>query len=759
MTGHSRSEDARLWRFAWYAVVVLVIGGASGLRAPSASAASRRGAVASATGGGLQTGSIGGDPTDGRLAASVLRNPPEALTVFQKGLLRADVILSKPAVANGIDRLEAGQLPSKAEVAAIKRAIKELKADPALATLKRRGKALKGHPGVLRAGFEGVLGTLEAQAPISGASGNKTLDSVLQKEGSGGVLSPAWRKSAARRGRHLISGPAGVRRLQRLPPILLAQLAPPPSGLAGPLAGAVAVAQSFDTSCDVAARPHFTRDLDARTTVKRAEDFADLQITEYVLDFWDLPPLPTSRLKEIGWLVTGLSSAFGLPALLGTAAVVATGEQGFVWIDAGGQLAEAIFNWYYGIHPSYISLTPSAATAKPLQSEVYDACALNGNGQVVGVAPLKRLTISGGKPGASLCDQDSCESTELGAHTVTGEAGDGAQGFATLSIEPGDLTEIRLEPDSAQVPATTHQTYTAEAFDNFGHSLGKLGEGTKYGPAQLSISPSGGSTGAECQADWCTARKKGTYAVKAELPGVLSGERAAVSLPATLEVHPKTILNIAPAALGATLPDLNFTKQFEAYGARGQLTWEFEVLQSVENCPNCAFYGFTPGYFKIEPSGLLHGRGLQPGESLEAVVRAWDDDGGEGEELLDLNGSAPPGCATVCLYPGTGEVNYPVPTTFGASFNVALDGGQPVFRYIYDGVNLDPWPTYYPEGWNSFEVKTYGGDKWWVPWMYAWYPRWPELQPGHTLALEVVEEENGDLSERRLATSNTIVLR
>ena len=134
-------------------------------------------------------------------------------------------------------------------------------------------------------------------------------------------------------------------------------------------------------------------------------------------------------------------------------------------------------------------MSPSSATITAGGTQSYTVEAFdqynNSRGDVTGSTTF---TIA---PDGS-CTGADCGSTTSGDHTVTGTFS-GKSDDADLQIDPAALDHITVSPASATITAGGTQSYTVEAFDQYGNSRGDV-----TGSTSFSISPDGSCSGADC---------------------------------------------------------------------------------------------------------------------------------------------------------------------------------------------------------------------------------------------------------------------
>ena len=137
---------------------------------------------------------------------------------------------------------------------------------------------------------------------------------------------------------------------------------------------------------------------------------------------------------------------------------------------------------------NHLVLSPSGVSIVAGRSQTYTAQAVDQYGNPRGdVTSSTTFTIDGGT-----CNGASCRNTVAGDHTVTGTYG-AATGTATLHVNAGPLSYIVLSPPNTTITAGASKSYTAEAFDAHGNSLGDVTAATIF-----EITGTGSCTGASC---------------------------------------------------------------------------------------------------------------------------------------------------------------------------------------------------------------------------------------------------------------------
>jgi hypothetical protein len=116
----------------------------------------------------------------------------------------------------------------------------------------------------------------------------------------------------------------------------------------------------------------------------------------------------------------------------------------------------------------HIVISPDPATIAAGSSQAYTAEAYDAYGNHWGVTGLTTFTVDG-----SACSGASCAPTVVGAHTVVGTYS-GHTDSATLNVTAGTLDHIVISPKDQTIDLGDSQSYSAEAFDAYGNSLGAV---------------------------------------------------------------------------------------------------------------------------------------------------------------------------------------------------------------------------------------------------------------------------------------------
>jgi hypothetical protein len=143
----------------------------------------------------------------------------------------------------------------------------------------------------------------------------------------------------------------------------------------------------------------------------------------------------------------------------------------------------------------YLALSPASRAITAGDNQAYTAEGFDQyNNRLGDVTSATTFTIT---PDGS-CTGASCTATVADGtsshHTVTGTDG-GKTATASLTVNPGALHHLALNPASTTMSAGASQTYTAEGRDVYNNSLGDVTSTTAF-----TITPDGSCTGASCTA-------------------------------------------------------------------------------------------------------------------------------------------------------------------------------------------------------------------------------------------------------------------
>jgi subtilisin family serine protease len=237
-------------------------------------------------------------------------------------------------------------------------------------------------------------------------------------------------------------------------------------------------------------------------------------------------------------LTTGAGTSFASPMVAAAAALIYSVQPGWTPLQVAGQLqstakrlglpalgntgptdmaygagglnAGAAVSAANALVPGpldHVVLSPASSSIVAGTSQAYTAAGADSNGNVVPLVGPTTYTISpnGAGTGAS-CTTNSCTATKTGPYTVTA-TNSAKTGTATLTFTIGPLVTMSLSPPVSTVGAATAQAYTATGADSFGNTADVTG-GTTF-----TIAPNGGSTGAICAVNSCSATSAATYTV------------------------------------------------------------------------------------------------------------------------------------------------------------------------------------------------------------------------------------------------------
>ena len=197
----------------------------------------------------------------------------------------------------------------------------------------------------------------------------------------------------------------------------------------------------------------------------------------------------------------------------------------------------------------HLALTPATATIPSGGSQSFAAEARDQYDNPLGDAtPDTTFTIA---PDGS-CTAAICTAEAAGPHTVTGTNGS-ATGTASLLVTAGTAVDhIVINPASASITAGDSQTYSVEAFDAAGNSLGDVTAGTNF-----SISPDG-----SCSNNVCTATAAGLHTVVA----IAAGKTSSGSLAVAAGALDHLTLSPASATIGAGASQAYTAEGGDQYG-------------------------------------------------------------------------------------------------------------------------------------------------------------------------------------------------
>ncbi len=567
-----------------------------------------------------------GDP-GGVLARQLLKSEGSRLSGFDKSLLEADVLLTGKRVTGAVASLSS-RSGSAHGLDVLLGVFRALKRNPAMKALKREGLQLKKQPGSLHRYVKEALSpsdrsSLSGQLPGKPRSAEEArLHAAFGRLAA--LLSSREGKKLARKAAKL-----SPRSLRSLSPIALASLIPGEElGGAGASAGASSAGQLCGGETSVPTHPELQAALNVEKSfaVDQATDLAEKVLgklaTAASKTEFETIPLPVNQRKatELGLVVGAVG--FGAPATAATAAAAAEYEA----VVAGKELFNELWDLGTILTPSYLELIPGSVHAAPNEPVAFVACAVDEGGEEAGIVSIGQLTISGHTPGFSSCDASHCSSTEAGTHAVVARTRGGV-GYATLTVDPGKLAELKISPDVATVPEGNDQDYEVRGVDDWGNDLGPI---TDAGSVALSIDPAdgGGGDGAFCDARSCGSDGAGAYEVTARYAG--AGAGAVRSASARLNVTDRVQL---PAGK-AFVP---YKQQLTSTRAVDPVGWEI-VGGSLPPTPTTIYPNF------LSSEGVLHFQTEEAGE-WKFTARIKEADGSSIEEGYAVK-TEPSGCAS-----------------------------------------------------------------------------------------------------------------
>ncbi len=181
--------------------------------------------------------------------------------------------------------------------------------------------------------------------------------------------------------------------------------------------------------------------------------------------------------------------------------------------------------------PATLTLAPAAVVVSAGTAVAYSAVATDTYGNPIGdVTASTVFTITPGSGGIFVGNRVT--PTIAGAWTVTGRNGN-ASNTASVTVNPGPASVLKLFPASVSIAAGTQLTYTAIAYDTFGNALGDVTASTLFAIAPASGGIFAGHT--------VTPTVVGTWIVTGATGGLSSTALV------TVTIGPPSALTIAPA--------------------------------------------------------------------------------------------------------------------------------------------------------------------------------------------------------------------
>ena len=180
-----------------------------------------------------------------------------------------------------------------------------------------------------------------------------------------------------------------------------------------------------------------------------------------------------------------------------------------------------------------LQIAPLAALVSAGSAQIYTTTGFDSFGNSLGnVTSDTTFSITPN----GLCTSNSCTASISGSHTITATDG-GYTATTTLTIAAASPTSILLSPTSASIVAGGAQSFTANAFDQYGNPAGNVTASTTF-----TLSPNGSCTLASC-----TASAIGSHTVT----GAYSGLTSTATLTVTSGAPDHIILAPASASIVA----------------------------------------------------------------------------------------------------------------------------------------------------------------------------------------------------------------
>ena len=204
----------------------------------------------------------------------------------------------------------------------------------------------------------------------------------------------------------------------------------------------------------------------------------------------------------------------------------------------------------------HMVLSPADATIASGGSQTYTVEGFDVYGNSRGDITFGTTTYSITPDGS--CTSNVCTATVSGSHTVKATRG-AKNATAILHVSAGATASIVISPDTASTLAGAGVTYTAQAFDSIGNSLGDVTSETTF-----TMAPDG-----SCTANTCSATVAGSHTV--------TGTDGSFADDASLTVTPAPLDHIVVTPHDSTIPvggSQSYTVEgFDVYGnSRGDLT-------------------------------------------------------------------------------------------------------------------------------------------------------------------------------------------
>ena len=205
----------------------------------------------------------------------------------------------------------------------------------------------------------------------------------------------------------------------------------------------------------------------------------------------------------------------------------------------------------------HMVLSPADATIASGGSQTYTVEGFDVYGNSRGDITFGTTTYSITPDGS--CTSNVCTATVSGSHTVKATRG-AKNATAILHVTPGGTASIVISPDRQHARAGAGVTYTAQAFDSIGNSLGDVTSETTF-----SISPDG-----SCTANTCSATVAGAHTVT----GTDGSFTDDASMTVTPEALDHMVLSPADATIASGGSQTYTVEGFDVYGnSRGDITF------------------------------------------------------------------------------------------------------------------------------------------------------------------------------------------
>ena len=226
----------------------------------------------------------------------------------------------------------------------------------------------------------------------------------------------------------------------------------------------------------------------------------------------------------------------------------------------------------------HLAVSPGTADVTAGGSQAYTAEGFDAFDNSLGDVTAATVFTIGGVA----CAGASCASTVAGDHTVAATNG-AATGTAMLHVDAGALDGIIVDPDGNTITAGGTQSFSAEAFDSYGNSLGDVTSTTVF-----TISGDG-----SCTDSVCGSTVQGDHTV--------FGTYGAFSDSATLHVNAGAPTSIAISPLMATIT-AGTTQRFTTEGFDDYFNSVGDVtastvftIDSGTSCPQATCTGAATG--------------------------------------------------------------------------------------------------------------------------------------------------------------------